>query len=224
MPSRSTPKYAFGPGSPCVALRQVLPAFPVFQTAICPLWNTRFMAPMSGVTKAVPFRSGWAAIGNPKSDGRPLVISVHAPPSGPRWYVPVWFCWKSEPSPEASHASLWTHCPHSGYGFGRKPARTPRFSMVHERPASRDSKAPTALIPMTRCFGFRGSTRMEWRQRPPRRSNLRLSPAEDEDDQDEDLEEEHSAVEDQLPLRHCRLSVFEPGGGLRQIGEFLLEL
>src|SRR2546430_2017435 len=92
IPSRNPPSYAFGPGNPFETRRHVLPEFPVFHTAICPFGNTRFSAPINGATNAVFFRSGWAAIGNPNSDGRPFVTSVQEPPSGPRWYVPQWFC------------------------------------------------------------------------------------------------------------------------------------
>src|SRR5438093_605050 len=66
-------------------LAAVLVLFVVFQTAICPFGNTRFPAPTNGATNAVCFCLGCTAIGNPKSDGRPFVTSVHSPPSGPRW-------------------------------------------------------------------------------------------------------------------------------------------
>src|SRR2546428_331524 len=84
IPSRRTPRYAPGPGKPFVERRHALPLFVVFQTAIWPFGNTRFPAPTNGATNAVCFCLGSAAIGNPKSDGRPFVTSVHAPPSGPR--------------------------------------------------------------------------------------------------------------------------------------------
>src|SRR6266567_6157320 len=87
IPSRNTPRYAFGPGRPFVDRPHVFPAFVVFQTAIWPFGNTRFSAPTSGATNAVCFVCGWAAIGKPKSDGSPFEISVHAPPAGPRWYI-----------------------------------------------------------------------------------------------------------------------------------------
>src|SRR6059036_3514055 len=84
IPSRRTPRYAPGPGKPFVERRHALPLFVVFQTAIWPFGNTRFPAPTNGATNAVCFSLGCAAIGNPKSDGRPFVTSVHSPPSGPR--------------------------------------------------------------------------------------------------------------------------------------------
>ena len=71
----------------------------------------------------------------PKSDGTPLAMSFQFSAWSSDRYKPQWLCRNSRSGRAGCMATLWMHCPNSGYLLGVFTDRMPRFCAVQVRPA-----------------------------------------------------------------------------------------